>query len=92
MSQVVDLKLTCGMIEVIEAGGPLGSVVEHSLHTRGVSSSNLLAGTNLFAKLRATLQSLSPVLACTHFRTHFEVKIGHQISQNNQFCLGTILG
>ena len=24
---------------------PLGSVVEHSLHTRGVSSSNLLAGT-----------------------------------------------
>ena len=27
---------------------PLGSAVEHSLHTRGVSSSNLLAGTNLF--------------------------------------------
>ena len=26
-------------------GRPLGSVVEHSLHTRGVSSSNLLAGT-----------------------------------------------
>src|SRR4030095_16255362 len=26
---------------------PLGSVVEHSLHTRGVSSSNLLAGTNI---------------------------------------------
>ena len=25
---------------------PLGSAVEHSLHTRGVSSSNLLAGTN----------------------------------------------
>src|SRR5689334_5312839 len=25
--------------------GPLGSAVEHSLHTRGVSSSNLLAGT-----------------------------------------------
>ena len=24
---------------------PLGSAVEHSLHTRGVSSSNLLAGT-----------------------------------------------
>ena len=24
---------------------PLGSVVEHSLHTRGVRSSNLLAGT-----------------------------------------------
>src|SRR5947207_14317271 len=33
---------------------PLGSVVEHSLHTRGVSSSNLLAGTNIFNKLRAT--------------------------------------
>ena len=26
---------------------PLGSVVEHSLHTRGVSSSNLLAGTRI---------------------------------------------
>jgi len=33
---------------------PLGSVVEHSLHTRGVSSSNLLAGTNIFNNLRAT--------------------------------------
>src|SRR6266516_6549799 len=30
---------------------PLGSAVEHSLHTRGVSSSNLLAGTNSFSKL-----------------------------------------
>ena len=33
---------------------PLGSAVEHSLHTRGVSSSNLLAGTNSLRK-RATL-------------------------------------
>ena len=45
---------------------PLGSVVEHSLHTRGVRSSNLLAGTNIF-KLRATLQLLaSPVFRWTH--------------------------
>ena len=27
---------------------PLGSVVEHSLHTRGVTSSNLVAGTKFF--------------------------------------------
>src|SRR2546423_15697365 len=33
---------------------PLGSVVEHSLHTRGVTSSNLVAGTNIFNALRAT--------------------------------------
>ena len=31
---------------------PLGSVVEHSLHTRGVRSSNLLAGTNIFDRFK----------------------------------------
>lgn len=61
---------------------PLGSVVEHSLHTRGVRSSNLLAGTNIFNKLRATLQLLaSPVFRCTHFRTHFELKNDHDFSR-----------
>ena len=34
---------------------PLGSVVEHSLHTRGVTSSNLVAGTNIINNFRATL-------------------------------------
>src|SRR6266481_3124133 len=33
---------------------PLGSVVEHSLHTRGVNGSNPLAGTIFFNNLRAT--------------------------------------
>ncbi len=35
-------------IELTESARPLGSVVEHSLHTRGVRSSNLLAGTNIY--------------------------------------------
>ena len=43
-----------GTLLILECLCPLGSVVEHSLHTRGVSSSNLLAGTNIFNNLRAT--------------------------------------
>ena len=30
---------------------PLGSVVEHSLHTRGVNGSNPLAGTNILSNI-----------------------------------------
>jgi hypothetical protein len=33
-----------------------GSAVEHSLHTRGVSSSNLLAGTNIFDHMSALIR------------------------------------
>ena len=45
-------KSQCRM--VLPKRRPLGSVVEHSLHTRGVSSSNLLAGTIISMK-RATM-------------------------------------
>ena len=38
---------TCCNLLTLKYLRPLGSVVEHSLHTRGVSSSNLLAGTIL---------------------------------------------
>ena len=37
---------------------PLGSVVEHSLHTRGVSSSNLLAGTNFLNQFRFDVRTV----------------------------------
>ena len=48
-----------------------------------LANSNLVAGTNIFNKLRATLQlSASPVFRCTYFRTHFEVKNDHDFSQN----------
>ena len=39
---------TRGVACVYQKDCPLGSAVEHSLHTRGVSSSNLLAGTKFF--------------------------------------------
>ena len=35
---------------------------------------------------------VSPVLACTHFRTPFEVKIDHEFSQNNYLLSGGSLG
>ena|GEM_PF-6263891 len=43
---------------------PLGSAVEHSLHTRGVSSSNLLAGTKIQLTDESTGDIESPVSAC----------------------------
>jgi hypothetical protein len=63
---------------ITSSESPLGSVVEHSLHTRGVRSSNLLAGTNIFNNLRATQLILaSPVFVRTHVRTHFDLKNDH---------------
>src|SRR5439155_4438428 len=48
---------------------PLGSVVEHSLHTRGVTSSNLVAGTNIFQNLWATQLILASTVLHTFSRT-----------------------
>ena len=41
---------------------PLGSVVEHSLHTRGVTSSNLVAGTTYFTQSSPALFDFSSVV------------------------------
>src|SRR6266446_7736371 len=49
---------------------PLGSVVEHSLHTRGVTSSNLVAGTNIFQNLRATPSDLGVARFVLHTLSH----------------------
>ena len=45
---------------------PLGSVVEHSLHTRGVSSSNLLAGTNNLKKPTGDVINFDVARFCPH--------------------------
>jgi hypothetical protein len=43
----VAMKIVAVYTALIGYRRPLGSVVEHSLHTRGVTSSNLVAGTNI---------------------------------------------
>jgi hypothetical protein len=44
---------------------PLGSVVEHSLHTRGVNGSNPLAGTNYFSFVKLNLTPFRPAATTT---------------------------